>query len=54
MTEIIQNQTKALGWMDGLKVDFKGKTLLVDTGLSDARQFFTVMAEPLAGTLEMF
>jgi hypothetical protein len=44
----------ALGWMDGLKVDFKGKTLLVDTGLIDARQFFTVMAEPLAGTLEMF
>ena len=24
------------------------------TGLIDARQFFTVMAEPLAGTLEMF
>ena len=44
----------ALGWMDGLKVEFKGKTLLVDTGLIDARQFFTVMAEPLTGTLEMF
>ncbi len=40
--------------MDGLKVDFKGKTLLVDSGLIDARQFFTVMTEPLAGTLEMF
>ena len=27
---------------------------ILATGLIDARQFFTVMAEPLAVTLEMF
>ena len=42
------------GWVDGLKVDFKDKALLVVTGLIDAQQLFTVMAESLADTLEMF
>ena len=43
-----------IGWIDRLKVNFKGKTLMVDTGLIDAQQFFTVMVEPLSDVLEMF